>query len=50
MTETVYVRGTRVYLMSSRNISNIYYMYYDFATGEIGEKVYVSFNDVVKQK
>ena len=48
MTETVYVRGSRLYLMKSRNISDIYYTYYDFATGESGRMVNIKYEDVVK--
>ena len=48
MTETVYVRGSRLYLMKSRNISDIYYTYYDFATGETGRMVNIKYEDVVK--
>lgn len=48
MTETVYVRGSRLYLMRSRNISDIYYTYYDFATGETGKMVNIKYENVVK--
>ena len=48
MTETVYVRGSRLYLMKSRNISDIYYTYYDFATGETGKMVNIKYENVVK--
>ena len=48
MTETVYVRGSRLYLMKSRNISDIYYTYYDFSTGKTGRMVNIKYEDVVK--
>lgn len=41
-TENVYVRGTKIYLMNSRNPSDIKYTYYDVSTGETGDVVEVS--------
>lgn len=46
-TETVYPRGNRLYLMKSRNISNVFYTYYDFETGEIGEIINIKYEDII---
>ena len=33
--------------MNSRNISNVFYTYYDFETGEIGEKINIKYEDII---
>lgn len=47
LTETIYPRGNRLYLMNSRNISNVFYTYYDFETGEIGEIINIKYEDII---
>ena len=47
LTETIYPRGNRLYLMKSRNISNVFYTYYDFETGEIGEIINIKYEDII---
>lgn len=47
LTETIYPRGNRLYLMNSRNISNVFYTYYDFETGEIGEIKNIKYEDII---
>lgn len=47
MTENVYVRGTKIYFMNSRNTSDIFYTYYDVANGEKGKVVEVSVESIL---
>lgn len=47
MTENVYVRGTKIYLMNSRNPSDIKYTYYDVSTGETGDVFGVSVQSIL---
>lgn len=47
MTENVYVRGTKIYFMNSRNTSDIFYTYYDVASGEQGKVVEVSVESIL---
>lgn len=46
-TENVYSRGTKIYLMNSRNPSDIKYTYYDVSTGETGDVVEVSVQSIL---
>ena len=49
-TDNIWVRGTRIYFMNSRNTSKIAYRYYDVDSGEYStQPVWIDFNDVVKQ-
>ena len=48
MTENVYVRGSRIYFMRSRNLCNITYTYYDTETGEVGEVVPVKQSKIIE--
>ncbi len=47
MTENVYARGTKIYFMNSRNTSDIFYTYYDVASGEQGKVVEVSVENIL---
>ena len=47
MTENVYVRGTKIYFMNSRNPSDIFYTYYDVASGEQGKVIEVSVESIL---
>ncbi len=45
-TETVYVRGSRIYFINSRNLQRFACMYYDTATEEIGKVKSFTFEEV----
>ena len=48
-TENIYLRGSRIYFMRSRNINNISYMYYDIATGKTSGITKIAYEDVISQ-
>ena len=48
-TETVYVRGTRIYFINSRNLQRFACMYYDTASGTVGEVQSFTFDEIVVQ-
>lgn len=48
-TENFYLRGNRIYFMSSRNINNISYMYYDISTGKTSGITQIRYEDVIAQ-
>lgn len=47
MTENVYVRGTKIYFMNSRNPSDIFYTYYDVVSGEQGKVIEISVESIL---
>lgn len=47
MTETVWVRDSRIYFMNSRNTSDVKYTYYDTADGKIGSVIEVSVDKII---
>lgn len=49
-TESMYMRGSRLYMMCSRCVEDVKYMYYDFATGEEGPVQRITYEDVIKIK
>ena len=49
LTENSYVRGNRIYFMSSRNSSDITYTYYDTVTKQQGEVVRVSAEQIINE-
>ncbi len=48
-TENVYVRGNRLYLMSTRRVNDVYYTWYDFETQEQGEIINVKYENVISK-
>lgn len=48
MTETVYSRGSRIYFLNSRNIQNFICTYYDTETGEWGEEVSITQEEIME--
>ena len=49
-TENVWVRGSRIYFMSSRNPNNCYYTWYDTETKQQGEVFNLNFEDIIYGK
>ena len=49
LTQNIYTRNNKVYFLSSRDVCNISYLYYDFSTGEIGQTINIRFEDLMKQ-
>ena len=47
MTESVYVRDNRIYLMNSRSLTNVKLMYYDFTTNKISDEICLKYEDII---
>ncbi len=50
LTETIYTRGSRLYMINSRRIENFKCTYYDVATKEMGNVKNISYDEIVSGK
>lgn len=48
MTETIWLRGSRLYMMKSRKLTDVFYMYCDLDTGEMSGITEIRLEDLVR--
>ncbi len=46
--ETIYARGSRIYLLNSWNTEQLYCVYYDIETKKVSDEILITFEEIVK--